>query len=115
MRRVALSLLLVALVLPLAASAVGGAALRIVDRSPLVVQGSGFKRLEPLTVTAIRRQGPLVRRLVATRAGSFSVRFATTVEWCGGAREIRAVGRKGSTAVLTLRPDKSDCAELGLP
>ena len=110
MRRVAIAIALLAILLPLAASAAGRAGLRITDRSPLAVRGTGFRPLERVTVTAFEPQGSLVRRAVATRAGAFTVRFAASSDWCNGVREIRAVGRAGSRAVVWALPARAECA-----
>jgi hypothetical protein len=100
----------VALLLPLQGSAAGSAGLRIVDPSPLVVRGTGFGALEHVTVTAFMPDGSFVRRVVATRAGTFTVRFSAGAEWCSGVREVRAVGRKGSRAAVWTKPALSECA-----
>jgi len=111
-KRLAAALALVAALLPLSASAERKAELRIADPSPLVVRGSGFRPLEHITVSAFgRRQPLLVRRVVATRRGAFTVRFAASLDWCYGIQEIRAVGRGGSTADVSAKPALGECAE----
>jgi len=110
MRRIAPVLALATILLPLPAWGSGAAKLRIAEPSPLAVRGNGFRALERVTVTAYEPQGSLVRRIVATRAGTFTVRFAASADWCNGVREIRAVGRKGSTAVVWTKPGLSECA-----
>ncbi len=106
MTRISLLIAASVLLLPAPASAVT-AKLKLVDRTPIVVQATGFRPSERVTVTAYMRSGPLARHVVATRAGSFVVRFAgTSMESCASAISlIRAVGAKGSVAALkfTLR------------
>jgi hypothetical protein len=111
MRRVAATLGIAALLLPLQASGAGGPRLRIAEPSPLAVRGSGFAALERVTVTAVKPRGTLVRAVVATRAGTFIARFAASADWCGGVREIRAVGRQGSNAAVWVKPALAECAD----
>lgn len=106
MNRLALTLAAAALVVPTTQAP----RLRIAEPSPLIVSGSGFKTLEGVKVTAFGRQGTLVRRVVATRTGTFRVRFAAAADWCDGVREIRATGRKGSKAAVWVKPAEAGCA-----
>lgn len=99
----------VALVAVLAASAPGGASsppeprLRLADRAPLTVHGSGFRRYESVTVTA---RTAVVQRLTvrAGAVGSFVAVFRRLrLDRCHGAT-VTAVGTTGNRAVLKLLP-----------
>jgi len=110
-KRLGLILALAALLVPVAAPASTAPRLRIVVDSPLVVQGTGFKPGERVKVTAFGQQGSLVRRIVATRAGTFGARFATSAaDWCNDVREIRAAGLRGSKAEVWVKPAGRECA-----
>ena len=102
---------LLVLLLPVPASGAATPRLRIAEPSPLAVRGSGFEALERVTVTAVGPRTRLVRRVFATRAGTFTVHFAASVDWCRGVRAIRAVGRDGSRAAVWARPALAECAE----
>jgi hypothetical protein len=68
---------------------------------PLVVQGQRFLPGERVTVT-LHTERTIGRRAVAGRAGSFRVSFGEeTFDRCSGPF-VRAVGRRGSRAVLKL-------------
>jgi len=73
-----LGLLLAALVIPLAiaalsATAAGTAALKVVDRTPLTIEGRGFAARRDVTVT-VQAPGTKMRRTVrASATGRFSV------------------------------------------
>jgi hypothetical protein len=98
-----------ALAVVCAAGAVGlaGAAtrrpyLRITDRAPLTVRGSGFLAREYITVTAVadvRRR----RRLFADARGRFIVAFrgVSVKDECLSYR-VRAVGGRGTWVSLTV-------------
>jgi hypothetical protein len=98
MKRLGLILALAVLLVPVAATASTAPRLRIAVDSPLDLRGSGFKPLERVKITAAGVDEPLVRWVVATRVGTFRVRFAASADWCNGIRDIRAAGRKGSKA-----------------
>ena len=76
--------------------------LRSID--PVVVRGRGFAPREPVLVTA---SAPHVRRivpLIARRNGSFTARFRMLrLERCTPVT-IRAVGTRGSRAILQAEP-----------
>jgi hypothetical protein len=77
--------------------------LKLVDRSPLVVRGTGFKPRERVRVELSVVASEL-RRVRTTRAGTFTVAFArVTVHRCDSVR-IVAVGTGGSHAALKLLP-----------
>jgi hypothetical protein len=111
------SALLVALVL-LASAGVAHAApsLRPLHDAPLVVRGAGFKPLERVTVKAFRRDGePLVRKTTASRAGTFTVRFAIALDPCAGTGLVRATGALGSRARLLVTPLTRPCVAPVVP
>ena len=103
MRLVALIVVLAALV-PATASALvtPGPALRMVDRSPLTVLGSGFKPRERVVVTALGGAVPARARVIASRAGRFRATLNIAFDPCTGPEVIRAAGVKGSIVRLKL-------------
>jgi hypothetical protein len=82
-------------------------ALRVADASPLVVRGVGFRPGERVKVVLL--EPPAVTRATrATSRGRFTVRFAFSIGRCDDL-DVRAVGRGGSRARLTLyAPDCTD-------
>jgi hypothetical protein len=89
------------------ASSEAGPALRVVDRSPLTVFGTGFKPRERVVVTT--PGGPALDggttarvKVVAGAKGRFRARLQTTFDPCTGPAFIRAAGIKGSLVVLKL-------------
>ena len=104
--RILLAALLLALVAVAAAAAVAAPpALRVVDQSPLVIRGSGFKAGEKvrvvLSLTTMRRY----RDVAAGTAGGFTARFTVTPAQCSLVRSLSAVGSRGSRATRALRLD----------
>lgn len=88
-------------------------ALEVLDKAPLVLQGTGFVPAERVRVTVVTRDAELVRRTRASRLGRFIVRFDTVIDVCSGARSATALGRRGSTVSIVLeRPWERECAEL---
>lgn len=94
--------LLAALAVPAAhARATRAPALRLVDTAPVVLRGTGFAGLERVTVALTRNGRSTIRRVRATRRGSFTVGFGLlALEPCRGAIVVRATGGRGSRAVL---------------
>ena len=97
---------LAVLVLALVATGVGYAAppspsLRLASREPLVVQGARFRAFEHVTVTvvALPRQ---VKRVTTSRAGSFRIAFDKVLVGGCGRFAVRAVGTRGSVALLKI-------------
>lgn len=76
--------------------------LTLVKRSPLVVRGTGFRPSERVVVTALTLSGP--RRVVvrATVLGRFTATIRTANQPCGKPFAVRAVGGRGSVALLRL-------------
>ena len=71
---------------------------------PVVLVGSGFRAAERVRVTAQVNGDGYVRRVTATRAGTFRVSLGTdaVLDRCNSAFAARAVGARGSFAVLKL-------------
>lgn len=98
-----LILLALAVLAPVAAArSTSHPALRIADRQPLAVVGTGFRASERVRVTVVT-SSRAVRTVVASRAGVFRVTFAAGEERdrCSGLF-VRAVGARGSLAVAKL-------------
>jgi hypothetical protein len=108
--------LLVAVVAPLspAASSSPQPTLRMLDKAPLVLRGTGFKRAERVKVSVVTEPVKLVRTTRASRSGTFVVRFDTFVDACHGARAATAIGMRGSKAAIVLaRPLDRYCVAPG--
>jgi hypothetical protein len=76
--------------------------LRLVDRAPLTVEGVRFRALERVVITADVSDDRYRRVTRATRAGAFTVRFASAaVDRCSGLL-VLAIGGGGSRAELKL-------------
>jgi hypothetical protein len=81
------------------AGAAPRASLRVVERAPLVLRGTGFK---PRETVRVRLMAPAALRVVrASRAGGFVVRFRG-VDRCGGILVVRAAGAQGDHVLLRL-------------
>jgi hypothetical protein len=93
----------------IAPAAGGPASVRIVDLTPVTVQGLRFASGERVRVVlnANRRQ---VRTVRAGRGGLFSARFAFYADACT-AFNLRAMGASGAVAVVTRKLPPS-CAAL---
>ena len=82
--------------------ATGAPTLRLLDRSPLVVRGTGFERHEAVRVV-YRAQSTITRRVVANGWGRFTVTFPVAVQPCV-TYLLYAKGVVGSRAFLKLPP-----------
>lgn len=98
--RAAAAALLTALSLAGVAAAASPPTLRVVGRTPLVLEGRSFKPGEHVRVTVITGRGPRLERAVAT-GGVFRVTFAVPREGCGAAYAAGVVGDRGSVASIT--------------
>jgi len=79
-------------------------ALRLVDRQPLVVRGTGFRPSERVRVTVAADGDGATRRLRAGARGGFSANFTPmTLHRCD-ALFASAVGDSGSRAKLKAQP-----------
>lgn len=108
--------LLAALVASFSAAASTSAkpALRVLDKAPLVLTGTGFKGTEWVKVTVATEPTELSKWRRASRFGTFVVQFDTVVDVCYGARAATAVGKRGSKASIVLeRPWERYCVESG--
>ncbi|HEY7379894.1 MAG TPA: hypothetical protein VH572_01690 [Gaiella sp.] len=111
---------LVGVMLVFAAMSVAGGAqpetfrkptLRIGALYPLTINGSHFRARERVTVT-VRTPAPHVKRVTATRTGTFRVTYAFTIPRCGTVT-VRAVGGQGSR--VTTQVPRPDCVEADAP
>jgi hypothetical protein len=106
--------LLVALIASFSSEASTSAkpALRVLDKAPLVLVGTGFKRAEwvRVKVTLAAEPAELSQSRRASRLGTFVMRFNTVVDVCYGASSANAVGMRGSRASIVLeRPGERYC------
>ena len=93
----------IALLVPVGSSAaLSGASLRLLDHSPAVLRGTGFKPTERVVVRAYATGVTRSRTLTASRAGTFTIRFAMVAGGCMGAHAFSATGARGSRATLKL-------------
>lgn len=78
--------------------------LRLVTAQPVVLKGSSFHARERVKVTIQVAGRDLVRRVVATRAGSFRVALDDNVvlDRCNSSFAVRAVGGRGTQAFLKM-------------
>jgi hypothetical protein len=76
-------------------------ALRLVDRTPVVVRGSGFEAGEQVSV-ALSAGTRSVRRAQATETGAFLVRFGVSLGRCAR-YSVQAFGSAGNRARLFSR------------
>jgi hypothetical protein len=80
----------------------GRPALRLIDRSPVTVQGRHFRSAERVKVTMYTEKTSV--RVTASRAGAFTASLPVAeIDRCDRI-VIRAVGTAGSTAQLKLLP-----------
>jgi hypothetical protein len=90
----------------LVAAPLGGASngpkLRLIGHQPLVVKGEFFHPGERIVVTALTLTGARQVVVRATPKGRFGATFTDGRHPCGKAHDVRAVGRHGSHAILTV-------------
>jgi hypothetical protein len=91
------------------AAGTGPAKLRIVDLTPVTVQGVRFHANERVRVV-LNADKRFVRTVVARRNGSFIARFTLYAELCS-AFNLRATGGSGTVAATT-RKRPPQCAAL---
>jgi hypothetical protein len=111
MRRRALSALLaaVALAAPVASPGATRPALRIVRDLPLTLQGSGFRRGEPVRITVQMGERRLFAPTRAGAAGAFTVRFAgVRLNHC--ATPLTIVARGTRSGVVPAKIPIRECA-----
>jgi hypothetical protein len=79
------------------------ASLELRSTNPVVVLGRGFASREPVLVTASAGNARRVIPLVTRRNGTFTARFKLRLGRCTPLT-VRAVGTRGSRAILQLEP-----------
>ena len=87
-----------------AAATADRAALRVTSRAPLTVRGAQFAPRERVSVVATA-EGVHKRTVVATRTGTFVVKFSTVrLDRCDRL-VIRATGRRGNYGLVRSIPE----------
>jgi hypothetical protein len=87
-----------------AAGATTAPSLRVTSANPFRIAGQHFRATEHVRVTLTAKGESTVRRATASPTGSFLVGFGTVaVDRCSGFT-VRAVGSRGSEAVLKHLP-----------
>jgi hypothetical protein len=79
-------------------------ALRVVDRQPLVLRGTGFRPSEQVRLTVSAGEDSATRRLRAGARGAFSTSFARMALHRCDDLFASAVGESGSRAKLKAQP-----------
>jgi hypothetical protein len=105
MLRSVLAAVLLLVVGPASAQAIGHARVRVTAMSPAAVHGTGFSAKERVVVT-IRGASTVMRKsVISTAAGTFTARFgrALPAAGCRGI-SVSAVGAKGERAVWKSAP-----------
>ncbi len=106
--RLALALFIaITLLRPGASAAGGGPALQVTDLSPFTVRGTGFVPGEQVTVVA-QVEGRHVSIVVASAAGTFTLRLSGVSLGPCPAYIVQATGNRGSRAYLRSVPE---CAQ----
>lgn len=78
---------------------------RIVTPAPLVLSGTGFRTLEKVRLTVELGKTKVVRRVRASRDGTFGARFlGIRYDRCHGALAVRAFGARGSVVAWKVVP-----------
>jgi len=107
--RLALVLMLFAVIASTAVAATSQARIAVTMTSPISVQGTGFRASEHVTVTLMAKDTGR-KTVTADARGRFSVRFVgVSLQRCEG-YVIRAKGTRGSLAVFEVLPA---CAQQG--
>jgi hypothetical protein len=96
---------LIAAVFASSAAAASAPKVTLVDRAPVVLRGTSFKPYERIRLRTVM-VGELTTRIVhATRTGSFRVSFTNVTLGACAAYSVRAIGDRGSRALLRLVPE----------
>jgi hypothetical protein len=103
MRAAAAAVVVLVLALPAGAASPRRATLELASLAPLVVKGSGFGSVERVALTASAPSAQRMMSLLAHRNGSFTARFGLTLGECATVT-VRAVGVRGSRAILQVEP-----------
>lgn len=103
MRAAAAAVLVLVLALPAGAAQPRRATLKLAALAPLVVEGRGFGKGERVVLTASASNAQRLLSVVARRKGSFTARFDLRLGRCASLT-VRAVGARGSRAILQVEP-----------
>ena len=103
MRVSAAAILVLLLALPASAAQPRRATLKLAALAPLAVHGQAFATKERVVLTASSSNAQRVLRVVAGRSGSFTARFSLRLGRCASVT-VRAVGARGSRAILQVEP-----------
>jgi len=104
MRAAAAAWLVLVVALPAAGAPPRHAVLQLKSTSPVIVRGSGFGAAEQVTLTLSAGRVRAAATVRARRNGSFTARFGgVRVNRCAEFT-VRAVGRRGSRAILQVSP-----------
>jgi len=103
MRAAAAAVLVLLLALPAGAAQPRRANLKLMDLTPLVVEGRSFGARERVVLTATAPSAQRMLGIVAHRNGSFTARFELRLGRCTPLT-VRAVGVRGSRAILKFEP-----------
>jgi hypothetical protein len=103
MRAAAAAVLVLLLALPAAAAQPRRATLKLAGLAPLVVEGRAFGARERVVLTATAPSAQRLLAIIARRNGSFTARFELRLGGCTPLT-VRAVGVRGSRAILQVEP-----------
>lgn len=104
MRAAAAALLVLVLAFPASGAPPRRAALQLQSIAPVTVRGSAFGAAERVTLTLSAGRVRATTTAAARRNGSFTARFARVrLDRCTEFT-VRAVGRRGSRAILQVSP-----------
>jgi hypothetical protein len=94
-----------AAVAALGSASSGRSSLRVIDQSPFTVQGQHFRSHERVRLTLYKQQQSVrTRRVSASSSGAFrAVLQEAAIDRCD-AIMVRAVGARGSAALLKILP-----------
>jgi hypothetical protein len=101
-----------AVLAPTVAATTARPALRMVDRTPVIVGGRSFQPEEAVRVRLTTRGRTMTRRTVASVMGTFRVRFAVSLGQCA-TFSLQAFGSMGTRARLFSTAPQPDCSSNG--
>ncbi len=84
------------------------ASLKVLDTRPLAVRGTGFKPYERVRVRYSSTGAVQVRTRIASKTGTFTIRFELPVTACA-VSSVQALGGKGSRALVVPPVSDADC------
>jgi uncharacterized protein (DUF58 family) len=95
-----------ALVLVPAVLAATGPRVRLTDRSPATVAGTGFHTRERVVVTVTANRARMAKTVLTTAGGAFVARFAHDIALAPcGQLAVSAVGARGDRAAWKMPPE----------